>query len=224
MMPRVVREPIPLNAYLYPEVLCHSLVDDIMRAINDFHHVSTIFPALILIFVIHHTPRQERRDLEWGLLYLMAPYFFLLMILKYRAAYHRKSYKGQGLAKCIRNGSISWGSLKTTLRPEAKVSPIDDPIISDIWGVLCYVTVSIVFPLRITLAYLLISLLCPGIYELIALWCGTRSVNADNLVYNGRRYKCVERGYRCVKIQDADQSVLYFSIMDLHGLIPPETE
>lgn len=206
---------------IYPNVLRHCPVYNSMRVINHFHHASVMFPPMILLLVTSYTPRQERQKLEWGLICLAAPYFLLLMILKSRAAYHRKQ---QGSRRDVENDGISWMHWGTVLFLEAKVSPIFDPILSDIWGLLCHIAVLILFPLRITLIYLLISLMYPVMYEMITLCYGTRSVNVEKLVYNGRRYTCVERGYRCAKVQDGKQNILYFSMMDLHGLIPSDNK
>jgi hypothetical protein len=151
---------------------------------------------------------------------LVIPYVFFLAILKYRAAHHRKVRKRSRFYDDFETDSGLWASLKEILLFEAKVYPVDEPPLSDFWILFCYIVVAILFLQWIAMVYVMNLLMCFGIYETVVWFSGIRSSKMDNMVYNGRRYKCVHRDYFYAKIQDEEQNILYMPIMDLNGLIP----
>jgi hypothetical protein len=162
--------------------------------------------------------------LRWELAWLLVPYFFFLTILKYRAAYHRKTKKRPCPNGDIESDNRLWANLKKFLLPEAKVSPVDEPLGFGLWSLLCYIVVTVLFPQPISLACFVIITMYPVVYELIVLCYGIRFIHIDYLAYNGRRYKCVQRDLLYARIQDGEQNSLHIPLMDLRGLIPPDTK
>jgi hypothetical protein len=165
----------------------------------------------------------SRWGLRWAFAWLLVPYFFFLNVLKYRAAYHRKAKKRPYFSDDAERGNRLWESLKTSLIPEAKVSPVNESLGFGLWSFSCYICVSILFPQQFSLALFVIMHIYIGVYELIVLWYGIRFIDIDHLVYNGRRYKCVQRDLFNARIQDGEQNSLHIPLMDLRGLIPPDT-
>jgi hypothetical protein len=133
------------------------------------------------------------------------PDVFFLAILKYLAAHHRKVRKRPRFYGGFENDRGLWVGL---ILFEAKVSPVDEPPLSDFWMLFCYIVVAILFPQWVAMVYVINLLMCFGIYETVV-WCsGIRSKKMDSMVYNGRRYKCVHRDNLFAKIQDEKQNIL----------------
>jgi hypothetical protein len=180
-------------------------------------------PWLVMNIIPLWKHPQEWTDLDWRLVCFVLPYMFLLAILKNRASHHQKLYRRQMPDKDFEISKRLRAYLSELFCFRAKMSPVYHPVYSDALMVCFYATVWILFPQPIATAYLWIGFALPLIHEAIAICCGTRFMNENtNLIYNGRRYKCVHNAFRYAKLQDEAQNFLYHPTLDLYGLIPSE--
>jgi hypothetical protein len=185
--------------------------------------VTAMLPVQAMILMMLWKYPQELTDLDWRLVCFVVPYMFLLAILKNRASHHRKLYRRQMPDKDFEISKRLRAYLSELFCFRAKMSPVYHPVYSDALMVCFYATVWILFPQPIATAYLWIGFALPLIHEAIAICCGTRFMNENtNLIYNGRRYKCIHSGLHCATIQNETQDFLYYPIADLCGLIPSE--
>jgi hypothetical protein len=191
-----------------------------MQMIDILSRHSFMIPHLGYIYLLGQVRPVE--ELTSGMIMILSivPFIVLLAILKYRAAYHRKILKWQKFESGIGTGSSFSVYWREILLWEAKTAPVYSPILNGSWDLLCGLVVWLLFPPRLTLAYILI----PCIYNFFQLTMKKSKCNsiigADSCVYNCRQYIFIRGGLYYCKLEDGDQSIMYYPTADLHTLTP----
>lgn len=147
----------------------------------------------------------------------------LSVILKYRAAYHRKIRRWERLGNDAKPSDIVWMYVRELIRCEAKMSPIRKPIFPAIWNSFCPIVVWALFPRSIALVYLYSSAFSTVIQMGRVTFDEHYVKESDILFYNGRRYRFFRDGLCTCTLKDEDQNVMYYSACDLYGLLPLDT-
>jgi hypothetical protein len=84
--------------------------------------------------------------LDWALICSVVPYIILLAILNYRAAYHRKLWKLKDSENDTRYDSKFQTYIRELILVDTKMAPVSSPVVSGIWGALCYIVFWILYP------------------------------------------------------------------------------
>lgn len=184
---------------------------------------AAMLPGQAMMLMMFWEYPQKWTDLGCRLVCFVVPYMFFLAIFKNRASHHQKLYRLQMPDTGFEISNRLWIYLCKLFCFRAKMSPVYHPIFSDVLMIFSYATVWILFPQSIATAFLWSI---PGlliIRTIITSCCGPRSMDeTTNLIYNGRRYKCIHSGSHCATIQNETQDFLYYPTLDLYGLIPFE--
>ncbi|PJF17697.1 hypothetical protein PSACC_02498 [Paramicrosporidium saccamoebae] len=167
-------------------------------------------------------PPNERQG-QWNPVWLMVPYVVLLAVLKYRAAHHRKIQKWRKLDSGTGIAGKFWMYLREIFHCEAKVPLISSPLVVELWNAFYCSIVWILFPKQVVLVYMWIRVLFILAQVVMTLGSSHPFGEAENFVYNGKRYRFVRGGPYYSRIQDEEQNNLYYPTIDNLGLLPPET-
>ncbi|PJF16678.1 hypothetical protein PSACC_03508 [Paramicrosporidium saccamoebae] len=154
----------------------------------------------------------------------IVPFFALLAVLKYRAAYHRKVSKRQKGEGDIGSGYSFNVYLRELFLWEAKATPVYSPVLSAVWDLLCSLVIWLLFPPRFAAAYIMFAWL-HGIPQVAITGRSWESfIGTDSVVYNCRRYKLIRGGAYQFRLEDENQNILFYPAADFRALVPQGNE
>lgn len=167
---------------------------------------------------------SDKQNPDWKTPGFAVLYFIFLTLLDFRSTYNNEYCKRKYLKCGIKNDNVFWRYLKGMFCRKTKVTPIKSPFFTEVCKAGWYIIVWILFPPRVALGYVWIEMWMAVAHICINDLCVNDVVDADTLIYNGRRYEPNWIGVYHTEIQDEEQNVLYFPTFGIYGLISRDDE